>query len=589
MQPSIWDQARSTFLSAFQYPGPDRRRVQLAAALTLAFGATWLVGYAGNSVIVPAQTALLESPGVIVYLAALSLIIRVVVLRLRRAARSPSLGVVARTRRASAALSILLLVGCTAAPGNSGTRANGVPHLDTQPMTACTVSGEVPVQASVPGFCGTLQVPEDRSNPSGRQIGLRVAVVPATAADAKPDPFFALAGGPGDASTSFFAWLPGLYAQIHAGRDIVLVDQRGTGASNRLVLPAMPDTTGLSPAEADARLSAWAKDGLAALDADPRMYTSTVAADDLDAVRAALGYDRIDLYGTSYGGELAQYYLRQHPDHVRVAVIDGSTPLDVPVLERMAATSKQALDLLLTRCEQDEACHAAFPNLAAEWSALVAAFAKGVTVTDPNSGTSAVADLATVGPSIHAALMTGGSAAQLPLAIHLAAQGQWDRVTELIPPSDASPSGGSTLLMKDEILCSEAWARWDPVEVERLGADSYAVPFLRAWATGEATLCRYLPTGLLPAGDAGPALTDLPVLWLVGDGDPQDPPSNLAGVAAQEPNARVVVMPAQEHVVGHLGCGPSVIAAFVDAGTAEGLDVSCVRQGAAPAPTFHLP
>ena len=502
---------------------------------------------------------------------------------------SASFGVVARARRAGAALLILLLLGCTAAPGSSGTPAIGVPHLDTQPMTACTISGEVPVQASVAGYCGTLQVPEDRSNPSGRQIGLRVAIVPATAADAKPDPFFALAGGPGDASTSFFAWLPGLYAQIHASHDIVLVDQRGTGASNRLVLPAMPDATGLSSAEADARLSAWAKDGLAALDADPRMYTSTVAADDLDAVRAALGYDRIDLYGTSYGGELAQYYLRQHPDHVRVAVMDGSTPLDVPVLERMAATSEQALDLLLTRCEQDEACHAAFPNLAAEWSALVAAFAKGVTVTDPNSGTTGVADLATIGPSIHAALLTGAAAVQLPLAIHLAAQGQWDRVNELVPPSDASPSGGSTLLMKDEILCSEAWARWDPAEVERLGADSYAVSFLRAWATGEATLCHYLPTGVLPADDAGPARTDLPVLWLAGDGDPQDPPSNLAGVAAQEPNARVVVMPAQEHVVGHLGCGPSVIAAFIDAGTAEGLDVSCVWQGAAPAPTFHLP
>ena len=146
----------------------------------------------------------------------------------------------------------------------------------------------------------------------------------------------------------------------------------------------MPDTTGLSAADADARLSAWARESLAALDADPRLYTSSVAADDLDAVRAALGYDKIDLYGTSYGGELAQYYLRQHPDHVRVAVMDGTTPLDVQVLERMAATSQHALDLLLARCAADPACHAAFPNLATEWSTLVAAFANGVTVTDPS-------------------------------------------------------------------------------------------------------------------------------------------------------------------------------------------------------------
>ena len=252
-------------------------------------------------------------------------------------------------------------------------------------MAACTISGEVPVKASFPAYCGTLQVPEDRSNPSGRQIGLRVAVVPAVAADAKPDPLFALAGGPGDASTSFFAWLPGLYTDVHATHDIVLVDQRGTGASNPLTLPAMPDTTGLSAAEADARLSAWAKESLAGLDADPRMYTSTVAADDLDAVRAALGYDTIDLYGASYGGELAQYYLRQHADHVRVAIMDGTTPLDVPVLELMAATSQHALDLLLDRCAADAACHAAFPNLATEWSTLVAAFTKGVDSHGPGT------------------------------------------------------------------------------------------------------------------------------------------------------------------------------------------------------------
>jgi pimeloyl-ACP methyl ester carboxylesterase len=351
----------------------------------------------------------------------------------------------------------------------------------------------------------------------------------------------------------------------------------------------MPDTTGLSAAEADARLSAWANEALAGLDADPRMYTSTVAADDLDAVRAALGYDTIDLYGASYGGELAQYFLRQHADRVRVAIMDGTTPLDVPVLELMAATSQHALDLVLDRCAAEVACHAAFPNLRSEWSTLVAAFTKGVTVTDPNSGTTGVANLATVGPSIHNALMTGAAAAQLPLAIHLAFEGKWGEVNQLVPPSDASPSAGPTLLMRDEILCSEAWARFDPTEVERKGAGSYAVPFVRAWATGEATLCRYLPKGVVPADDAAPVRTDLPVLWLAGDADPQDPPSNLAGVPSQEPHSRIVVMPAQGHVVGYLGCGPSVIAAFLDAGTAEGLDTACVAQGATPTPTFHLP
>ncbi len=504
----------------------------------------------------------------------------------RRPSRRRSLrGPVARG--CALAVAAGLIGGCMGSPAATGL-TRPAPELDGQPMAACTISGDIPVKASVDGYCGTLQVPEDRSNPSGRHIGLRVAVVPAAAADAKPDPFFALAGGPGEASTSFFAWLPGLYAEVHATHDIVLVDQRGTGASNPLTLPPMPDTSGLSAAEADARLSDWATTSLGALDADPRMYTSTVAADDLDAVRASLGYGQIDLYGTSYGGELAQYYLRQHPDRVRVAVLDGTTPLDMPVLELMAATSGHAMGMLLQRCAADAACHAAFPDLAQEWSTIVSAFDAGIAITDPNTGQTGVATLAMIGPSIHNALMTGAAAAQLPLAIHLAATGKFDQVSQLVPPAGTSPAAGETLLMKDEILCSEAWARFDPAEVERNGAGSYAVPFVRAWAEQEAALCRHLPRGVVPADDAAPVTTDIPVLWIAGDADPQDPPSNLSGVAAQQPNSRVVVMPAQEHVVGHLGCGPSVIAAFVDAGNVDGIDASCLSKGADPAPTFRL-
>ncbi|MFI5225416.1 MAG: alpha/beta fold hydrolase [Candidatus Limnocylindrales bacterium] len=497
-------------------------------------------------------------------------------------------------RRVAGSITVLvsgwLLVACSsqAAAPDSARSLAAARELDGKPMTPCLIQGEIPVKAEVPGFCGTLSVPEDRSDPGGRRVGLHVAVVPAVATAPRSDPFFAIAGGPGDASTGFFAWLPGLYASVHATHDIVLVDQRGTGASNELMLPAMPDTSTLAATEADARLSAWMRESLAALDADPRLYTSTVAADDLDAVRAALGYDQIDLYGTSYGGTLAQYYLRQHADHVRIAVLDGATPLDVPVLERMAANSQHALDLVVARCAADAACSAAFPRLADEWSTLAAQLATGLTtdVVNPQTGEHAVADLLVVGPSIHNALLTGSAAAQLPLAIHLAYENRWGPATQLVP---APPTGGPSLLMADEILCSEAWAHFDPSEVARAGAGSYALPMELARAQAQATMCRYLPKGVVPADDASAVRTSIPILWLTADGDPQDPPANLMAVPSQEPNSRIVVMPAQEHVVGHLGCGPAVIASFVEAGTANGLDTSCVAQGAAPSPTFRLP
>ncbi len=456
-------------------------------------------------------------------------------------------------------------------------------------MTPCLVQGEIPVKAEVAGLCGTLSVPEDRSAPEGRHLGLRVAVVPALAAVPEPDAFFAIAGGPSDASTSFFAWLPGHYQGIHATRDIVLVDQRGTGASNALTLPPMPDTSGLTASEADARLSTWMRDGLAAFDADPRFYTSTVAADDLDDVRAALGYDRIDLYGTSYGGTLAQYYLRQHPDHVRVAVLDGSTPLDVPVFERIAANSQAALDLLSPRCAADAACHAAFPRLESEWSSSSSGLETGIetNVVDPATGQHAVVDARMVGRSLHDALLTGHQRRADPAGDP---PGVRAPVRPGQPTHPGLRDGGSSLVMTDVICCSEAWARFDP---ERGGPGRCRqlrppVGARQGPGAGRAR-CRYIPKGVVPADDASPVRTTIPVLWLTADGDPQDPPANLTAVASQEPNSKVVVMPAQEHVVGHLGCGPALIAAFVDAGTADRLDTSCVAKGADPSPSFRLP
>jgi hypothetical protein len=181
-------------------------------------------------------------------------------------------------------------------------------------------------------------------------------------------------------------------------------------------------------------------------------------------------------------------------------------------------------------------------------------------------------------------LRTTAAAAQLPLAIHLAAQGAWDRTTELVPPPS---SGGDSLVMAHEILCSEAWARFDPDEVARTGAGSYARPMLVARAVAQETQCRLLPPGVVPADDGEPVITATPILWITGDGDPQDPPANLSAVETQQPNSLVVAMPAQEHVVGHLGCGPDVIAAFLDAGTTAGLDTSCIAAGGG-APAYRL-
>ncbi len=448
-------------------------------------------------------------------------------------------------------------------------------------MESCVIG------TSTPAVCGTLSVPEDPHSAGGRTISLRVAVVPAVAPVPEPDALFAIAGGPGGAATSDLAWLPDTFQAVHATRDIVFVDQRGTGGSNELVLDEFPDTTRLSPAAAETAWTTWAKTNLR-IEANPRQYTSFAAADDLDAVRSALGYERIDLYGPSYGATLGQYYLRQHGDRVRVAVFDGGTPLDVPLLERIAANSQRALDRLLARCAADRACRAAFPDVATELRAVLERVSTPPfpILTDPATGTRIDVTDEVVRLAIHTSLLDSFSSARLPLGVHLAANGDWDGVA-----ARTSSSGGAgeskNLLMSAEIRCSEGWARFDPKVIAETSAGSYLASVEISGAETWQEICRHVPHAPLPADDATAVRSTVPVLWIVGGADPQDPPENLADVSRDLPNSLVVVVPDQGHTVGHLGCVPTLVADFVAAGDASGVaSSSCKPATGVPTPAF---
>ena len=324
---------------------------------------------------------------------------------------------------------------------------------------------------------------------------------------------------------------------------------------------------------------------------DPRFYTTSLAMDDVDAVRAALGYERINLYGPSYGATAAQYYLRQHEDHVRAVVLDGGTLLDIPLFERVAANTQRALDLLFERCAAEAACHAAYPALEADFAAAQAALAKAgtieVDVINPTTGEPAVFESAGFGSSVQTALLDPTFSSQLPALIHQAALGDWTTVAKAaLATSSGQRPESDRLAMSDVIRCSEAWARYDPDEVARLGAGSVNLDDQLAIARAQAEVCRFMPAGVVPANDGEPVRSNVPVLLVVGEADPQDPPSNIADASAELPNSLTVIVPGMGHTVGHLGCMPSIIRAFVEAGAVDDLDVSCVASGV-PVPTFR--
>lgn len=227
-------------------------------------------------------------------------------------------------------------------------------------------------------MCGELEVWENRSLASGRKIGISVIVLPATDADPEPDPLFLFAGGPGGA-VSTWSWVPEALAGIRARRDIVLVDQRGTGGSHPLACPVEGSDDDLQGYIDPMLDPEWVRTCLETLQpiADLTQYSSVNAADDIDDVRRALGYERINLDGGSYGTRPVQVYARRHPEHVRAASVAGIMTMDFQYPLHHSSAGQRALDLLLEACAGDGECAAAYPDPAGDLDTLLARFADG--------------------------------------------------------------------------------------------------------------------------------------------------------------------------------------------------------------------
>src|SRR5215510_8995450 len=246
-----------------------------------------------------------------------------------------------------------------------GARLMLAPAATTLALAPCRISNPARSR-SVAARCGRFPIAENPDAPEGRTIELFVAVVPALDVKPEPDALAVLAGGPGAAATEFYVDYAAAFDRVHRRRDIVLVDQRGTGASHRLDCPQT--ATDLDAGAADVR--AAAERCVATLDADLRYYTTSIAVRDLDAVRAALGYAQLDLYGASYGTRVALHYARRYPERARTLMLDGVLPADVTLGPEIALDAQRALDNVFARCAADAACNSHFPDLRLRFAEL---------------------------------------------------------------------------------------------------------------------------------------------------------------------------------------------------------------------------
>jgi pimeloyl-ACP methyl ester carboxylesterase len=413
--------------------------------------------------------------------------------------------------------------------------------------------------------CALLRVPADASRPTGRAISLHIAVIPATRQPARGALFY-LEGGPGGAASAAAVKVDEVFANVSEYRDLVLVDQRGTGRSHSLVCPQ--EHVRASDAEA---VAAYFRRCFARIGGDARLLTSEAAADDIERVRQLLGYGRIDIFGSSYGATLAQLYLSRHPSSVRTATLDGASLWSIPVYQLSARNAERALRAGVARCRRPgTACLRAFPRTEAELQHLLA--------THPGSADE-------IAMTIAALLRSPENAARVPLIIHQAATG----VSGPLARENAALVGGeldarSRLAMVWTILCGESWARADVAATAEASGGS----FLAHAAVARARLIRRVCSGVPRAGSAveAPGPSSVPVLLLAGDADPLDPPANVRGWRAAFPNGRLVTVPGLAHGVVAYGCLRLLVARFVDAGSAHGLAASCARR--VPLPRFEL-
>jgi pimeloyl-ACP methyl ester carboxylesterase len=473
-----------------------------------------------------------------------------------------------------AVLAVVALGACAQAPATSA--------IDR--LTPCT-SDDTPRDA----YCGTLAVYENRTTNQGRQINLNIVLLPALRPDPQPDPMFFLAGGPGQGAAKMARSLREAYRQVLTDRDIVLVDQRGTGKSNPLECLDEDDSL-KAIAEPESAALDKLKACLAGYDADLRHYTTSIAMDDLDDVRAFLGYERINIYGGSYGTRAGLVYMRQHGDRVRTAVLDGVAPTNMRLPLYFARDVQRALDLLVADCAADAACNAAYPNLGTRLRALIARLEQDpplVALIHPRTGERGdVRMTARIVTNIFAgALYVPLGASLIPALVARAEAGDFQGVLALSSLVDSGGPRNMSIGMQLSVICSEDAPRFTAEDAAEAAKGSLFGPYTM---TLQQQACAFWPRGAVDESYYEPVASAIPTLILSGEVDPVTPPSWGEAIAATLPNAVHLVMAGTGHTAGGTSCGLRIIRNFIAAGTTDNLDTSCAQNAHRP-PFFITP
>ena len=431
--------------------------------------------------------------------------------------------------------------------------------------------------------CGTFTVPENPDAPEGRTIDLYVALIPALSVEPQPDPLVILAGGPGQSAVDAYLSMRGAFEPIRQFRPILLVDQRGTGRSNILTCPLdMAESFEDIDLERNLELT---RECLGELPGEPGFYTTSVAVRDLDAVRAALGFEQLNLWGGSYGTRVALHYLRRYPEHARTVILDGVVPAEEMLGPEIAVDAQASLDFMFARCAEDPDCQETYGDLGSRFDALLAELRTTpaeVSVRHPRTGELTEFPLSgdALAGIIRLSIYSPATRAMLPLMIDRAADGDFQAIGGLSLMVAEQFDGMMATGMHNSVVCSEDMPFYDPADRPDGIDETFLGPLQLDFLV---EICKLWPTGPVDDDFHEPVQSDQPVLLLSGEYDPVTPPENAELTARSLGNARHIVAPRQGHIVTGLGCVPKLLAEFVASADPGKPDAECVdRLGAMP-------
>lgn len=433
-------------------------------------------------------------------------------------------------------------------------------------LSACTLPG-----IAQPARCGALGVPENPDRPDGRRLPIHVAIVPA-AGPALPDPIVVLMGGPGEDAISAAAVFATRLAPLRDDRDLLLVDQRGTGRSGALQCNLH------SPEEAAASLRDFFP--LAAVTrcerqlrarADLTQYTYAHFAADLEHVRRALRCGKLNLFAGSYGTRAAQVYLRTYPQSVRTVFLGSVVPVDLAMPLPLAKAAQTAIEKTFGACRADSACGTAFPNLPDEFREVLARLETGdVRVSVPGHERPVPLHRGRVAEWFRAMLYRAESAAMVPWMIHRAYLGDWSPIVERILSGARERDSAISLGLFFSITCAEdvAFVREEEIapETQRTFVGEYRVRQQQA-------ACKGWPRASLPADYRRPVRSSVPTLFVSGDSDPATPLSFTERVAPGFSDRAEVVLRGQGHTEWN-ECVGQLYERLVRTGAVRGVDAS---------------